>query len=635
MAGAKIVISAVDRTAGAFASVGAKARDLNGQIGKIGSGFGAIGSAIGVALAGFGLGGLLRDTTDAVLAIKDLSEATGATIENVSGLENIARRAGGSIEDVSGVIIKFNAALKDSARTKEIGAAFKSLGLDADKLRQLDPAAALLETAKALDQFADDGNRARLQQELFGRSVKIAAPLLREMAEAGALNATVTSEQVQEVDRFNKLLARLSVSAHDAARSLLVDLVPALSSVLDTFNRGGVAGLFSALNNSDLGKKLGVSDIQVAQRAVAGLSKELAGLRADAAVPFLNSPALRAQVTAAERDLAAAQAVLGRLQRAEQRAAGFSAGGEDFVPPSGLAAPKPSIKPPRAALELKPFDLPQISESMRDALRAIDQTDTAKVAKLSAALDDLFALRAGGLGSDDGIDAAIESLRDQLEKLSPSAQAAAQAAERLKSLLADTRQSRTEGVIGDVEFLNAQFDAGKIKSADQWADAVRRVAERLHEVDPDAKDAAKSVEQLGMTFSSAFEDAIVSGRELSEVLKGLAQDVLRIFLRRTITEPAGNWLASQVGTMFPARAMGGPVSAGQPYLVGERGPEIMVPSLPGTVIPNKAAMAGPQFTYAPTIHVNGDVGPATVAAIRDYVARDRAAWMRNMQIRGA
>src|SRR5204863_9580950 len=39
---------------------------------------------------------------------------------------------------------------------------------------------------------------------------------------------------------------------------------------------------------------------------------------------------------------------------------------------------------------------------------------------------------------------------------------------------------------------------------------------------------------------------------------------------------------------LPARASGGPVVAGQPYLVGEEGPEIHVPSTAGTIIPNKA-----------------------------------------------
>lgn len=37
---------------------------------------------------------------------------------------------------------------------------------------------------------------------------------------------------------------------------------------------------------------------------------------------------------------------------------------------------------------------------------------------------------------------------------------------------------------------------------------------------------------------------------------------------------------------LPKRAEGGPVNAGQPYVVGERGPEVVVPSKDGTVIPN-------------------------------------------------
>jgi hypothetical protein len=35
-----------------------------------------------------------------------------------------------------------------------------------------------------------------------------------------------------------------------------------------------------------------------------------------------------------------------------------------------------------------------------------------------------------------------------------------------------------------------------------------------------------------------------------------------------------------------ARAGGGPVSGGSPYMVGERGPELFVPTGSGTIVPN-------------------------------------------------
>src|SRR5690606_19540464 len=51
---------------------------------------------------------------------------------------------------------------------------------------------------------------------------------------------------------------------------------------------------------------------------------------------------------------------------------------------------------------------------------------------------------------------------------------------------------------------------------------------------------------------------------------------------------AGLFGESFLGFRIPGRAMGGPVMAGQPYVVGERGPELFVPRQAGTVVPNHA-----------------------------------------------
>jgi len=115
-----------------------------------------------------------------------------------------------------------------------------------------------------------------------------------------------------------------------------------------------------------------------------------------------------------------------------------------------------------------------------------------------------------------------------------------------------------------------------------------------------------TVRELGLTFSSAFEDAIVKGEKLSKVMQGLLQDIARVLARKIITEPLGNavsagltnvgaggWfdsIGSAIGGLF--RADGGPVAAGQPYVVGERGPEWFVPNRGGTVLPNGMAPGG-------------------------------------------
>lgn len=55
-----------------------------------------------------------------------------------------------------------------------------------------------------------------------------------------------------------------------------------------------------------------------------------------------------------------------------------------------------------------------------------------------------------------------------------------------------------------------------------------------------------------------------------------------------------------VNSILPGRANGGPVTAGMPYMVGERGPEMFVPRTSGNIVPN-GGMGGV------TINVYGDV----------------------------
>lgn len=106
-------------------------------------------------------------------------------------------------------------------------------------------------------------------------------------------------------------------------------------------------------------------------------------------------------------------------------------------------------------------------------------------------------------------------------------------------------------------------------------------------------DAARD---LGFTFTSAFEDAVLSGEKLQDVLKGIAQDIARIILRTTVTQPLANAITGGLqgafaggggGSIFDSFDSGGSIKAGQPALVGVGAqPELFVPSTPGTMIPN-------------------------------------------------
>jgi lambda family phage tail tape measure protein len=239
---------------------------------------------------------LVLGANDALLAIKDLSEATGATIPNISALEDIGRRTGTAFENVGGILVKFNQALKEADGKNDGSRALKAIGLDAERLKQLDPAEALRETALALQNFADDGNRARLVQELFGKSVKEAGPFLRELAEANGLVATTTRAQVEEADRFNKNLLTLRANVGDLVRELTQKLVPALNDVFANVRGNKAAGGFFKELKEEISAnvvsdqlRVTVSDLETLQTALSrdpgnpALISRIAALREEAA----------------------------------------------------------------------------------------------------------------------------------------------------------------------------------------------------------------------------------------------------------------------------------------------------------------------------------------------------------------
>jgi hypothetical protein len=60
--------------------------------------------------------------------------------------------------------------------------------------------------------------------------------------------------------------------------------------------------------------------------------------------------------------------------------------------------------------------------------------------------------------------------------------------------------------------------------------------------------------------------------------------------------------ANMLGIKLPGKASGGSVMAGHAYMVGERGPEPFIPSVPGTILPNGTGFGSGmnfQFVYAP------------------------------------
>lgn len=140
-------------------------------------------------------------------------------------------------------------------------------------------------------------------------------------------------------------------------------------------------------------------------------------------------------------------------------------------------------------------------------------------------------------------------------------------------------------------------------------------------LEEDTKVLAMAAQDMGFAFASAFENAVIAGEKLSDVMRSLAQDILRVFLRLAVTNPLINSIFGGVSgfqalpTLFGgAKAEGGPVTGGSTYLVGEKGPELFQPRQSGVIVPNHA-LGGNGVTVNLTTNFANGVTRQEVAAM--------------------
>lgn len=144
-------------------------------------------------------------------------------------------------------------------------------------------------------------------------------------------------------------------------------------------------------------------------------------------------------------------------------------------------------------------------------------------------------------------------------------------------------------------------------------------------------------EDAGRGIERALSRAIVSGKLGFEDLKRLALSVMADIARSAISNGIGAAMGGggasgggggllSLGTSIaaalfgaPGRATGGPVSAGRAYRVGERGPELFVPTASGRI----EAEGGSVRHIAITVNVHGQAGsePQRLAQTGRQLAR--------------
>ena len=238
-----------------------------------------------------------------------------------------------------------------------------------------------------------------------------------------------------------------------------------------------------------------------------------------------------------------------------------------------------------------------------------------------------------GLIADENLDQFTEKYDDLIKAIERTKNPADELQTTLNELTAVARGDNTD-------LINKLFGT---TDPEAIAEILRKVGEEVEELRQKSDEAAETfgetmapaIASLAHSFTNDFVSALTSGqdalRAFNDFAKNIVNQIIATFLQMAVVNQIINGIFAGVGGFKPlptidvfggsGRASGGAVSRMKPYLVGERGPELFVPAVAGT-IKNAADTRSMSSGGAPiVVNQNLNFSTGVVPTVRAEVAK--------------
>jgi len=590
----------------AFASKAEKAGFRIGRMGK------AVITA-GAALAGAALVSQLKDMVSAGLeyasSLGETAQQLGVTTKTLQEYRYAASQAGVETSQMDEALGKLTRSIGEAAEGgKKQSEAFAKLGVNVrDAKGNIREAGDLMpQIAEGLKRVGSDAERSTLLVDLFGKSGQKLAPLFADgakgvndlRAQAEKLGLVMSDDLIAKADEaadkmsaLNQVLqAKIAGTVAQNADSILT-LVDALTKLIDK-----AAGAIDAWKRWRI-------ELGIRQRETLLAAQESGGL--------FEAP----DPNGARKTRGELKALRGELfnmdhpdlvGKVETRPGAF--GGWGAARPTTIVPGRSTRPTPQKLLGISKANLGgsglALAAGLGAALRGIDPAAQASAASVKSMVD-----RISKQMSRLDKEMAVKATDTTRKTFAAFAALDAELQPLIDRLFPD--EARSRAIAADRTLLGQAAEAGLI-SAERLSTALRRLdretaegsdfAAGLHRMQ---RNSEETTQQIRRSFAEMADGVLGSLQDLEGSLRGGGfLDVLRAALGLAVqvkgllgggggtninTRGLGG---SGGGVRVQARARGGSVNTSGLYLVGERGPELMVPRSNGTIVPNHALGGG-------------------------------------------
>lgn len=653
-----LVVSLSANTAQFSSDMGKAAHEAAKRMEDMKKAAAAAGAAIGASfVAGAGTAAILvQQAIESADAMGKMAQKAGMSVEAFSELAYAAKMSDVEAAALSTSLAKLGGKINDVAAGAggEAAAAFQAMGIEVKNAdgSLKDSGQVMTEVAQKFSQYQDGAAKSALAIKIFGEEGTKLVPLLNsgasglaEMrAEAAELGAVLDGPTKAAAENFNDNLSRLNTLKEGFANQIMKAVLPSLEGMTNRMieSAKGADGLAKAATVAATGVKILMTAGSLVTAVFKSVGEYIGGVAATL-VRFFSGDWKGAfeiaksvvsdfrgnMVSAAEN----VSAIWNDAAKTGESGAEKTGGG--IAAPIVKAAQKSQAAGKVIAAEAKKVD--DTVQRMIDGLAL--QADT--FGKSAKEADLWKAMLAGATDSQLEFIAAIHDGIDVKQKdLDLQTYARTAYENSLTPLQKYSAELEKLNEVYQKGFLDPEAYAAAVAKAQNDFDNLGKKGGDTFE------DLKRSVEGWGRNFTDEMARVVETGKlDFGKLADAIIGDLLRISIQKTITDKliggfatdknAGTGILGFIGGFFGGgKALGGEVSAGTSYLVGEKGPEIFTPATSGAIIPN-GAVSGGGFNQVLNIRIDGTTDMATnQRMIRSAVQQGNAELVERLQRSG-
>ena len=502
----------------------AKTREMKVSVDVLGTAMGALRQPM--LLAAAAAGAFATSFFKAADAVNDFAEGSGLAIEEVLALQSAMVQSGKEADNAAQMWDRFSVTLGAAADgQKEQADLFKELGVS----------------------IADAGGLLRPEIDIF-RDLTSVLSGMSAGAERARLQVQLFGKQFGNLDitKIDQLSRNTDKFSGEAKKGVLA--IGEIGDAIDQMTEKAKIGFLTLMGKArdaymGVKKFLGFGEEEPAVPApVVGVTQ--GGRQSGTRVKAVKDSGAESAAKALKTYLEGLDAQILKLKEGEEAALRFEAAKQGG--PAGLAKMEEIIRLRREEAEQQ--------EEMQRLTKEANQE--------LAAMDDLRRFN---------LELRLKQIEREIELQKEMAQ-----------------------VLNEVQ---AQAEITANKELEDMMEKKKAASEELDLLE-DIRDGYKSI---GATIVEAF----MSGKSAAQAFKSALSSLMQKLASRSLDKFLDTIFKSDMkgapslfenfmsnvpvlGSIFGKRAGGGPVNSGAPYLVGERGPELFVPSMAGQVVPSYA-----------------------------------------------